>query len=74
MQNTVITCVRSVLHSAPCQEILLWYLTHAEMSAALSMLRQLSGLQRGNNQVAANFHFTAGSEGGARLSSRESCR
>uniref|UniRef100_A0A3P8Q867 Transport and golgi organization 6 homolog (Drosophila) n=1 Tax=Astatotilapia calliptera TaxID=8154 RepID=A0A3P8Q867_ASTCA len=58
---------------APCQEILLWYLTHAEMSAALSMLRQLSGLQRGKNQVAANFHFTAGSEGGARLSCRESC-
>lgn len=58
---------------APCQEILLWYLTHVEMSAALPMLRQLSGLQRGNNQVAANFHFTAGSEGGVRLSSRESC-
>lgn len=57
----------------PCQEILLWYLTHAKMSAALSVLRQLSGLQGGKNEVAENFHFTVGSEGGARLSSRESC-
>ncbi|XP_068459994.1 transport and Golgi organization protein 6 homolog [Clinocottus analis] len=58
---------------APCQEILLWYLRHAETPAALSALRRLSGLQGQKNEVAADFHFTPGSDGGARLSSRESC-
>uniref|UniRef100_A0A8C2X1T3 Transport and golgi organization 6 homolog n=1 Tax=Cyclopterus lumpus TaxID=8103 RepID=A0A8C2X1T3_CYCLU len=58
---------------APCQEILLWYLRHAEKPAALSALRQLSGLQGQKNEVAADFHFTPGSDGGARLSSRERC-
>ncbi|XP_029288741.1 LOW QUALITY PROTEIN: transport and Golgi organization protein 6 homolog [Cottoperca gobio] len=58
---------------APCQEILLWYLSHTEMSAALSALRQLSGLQAPKNEVATDFHFTPGSDGGARLRSRESC-
>ncbi|KAM6926735.1 transport and Golgi organization protein 6 homolog isoform 2-T2 [Lycodopsis pacificus] len=56
---------------APCQEVLLWYLSHAETSAALSALRRLSGLQGQKNQVAADFHFAPGSDGGARLSSRE---
>ncbi|KAK9517311.1 hypothetical protein VZT92_025194 [Zoarces viviparus] len=56
---------------APCQEVLLWYLSHAETSAALSALRQLSGLQGQKNEVAADFHFTPGSDGGARLSSSE---
>ncbi|XP_028287966.1 transport and Golgi organization protein 6 homolog [Parambassis ranga] len=58
---------------APCQEILLWYLSHAETSAAVSALRWLSGLSRGKNEVAAGFHFTPGSDGGVRLSSRGSC-
>ncbi|XP_070686912.1 transport and Golgi organization protein 6 homolog [Pempheris klunzingeri] len=58
---------------APCQEILLWYLSHTETFAALSALRQLSGLQGQKNKVAADFHFTPGSDGGARLCSRESC-
>ncbi|XP_054476593.1 transport and Golgi organization protein 6 homolog isoform X2 [Anoplopoma fimbria] len=58
---------------APCQEILLWYLSHAETSAALSALRQLSALQVQKNEVAADFHFTPGSDGGARLSSRARC-
>ncbi|KAK2841758.1 hypothetical protein Q5P01_011958 [Channa striata] len=57
---------------APCQEILLWYLNHAEKSAALSTLRQLLGLQEQRNEMAAGFHFTPGSDGGARFSSRES--
>nr|XP_040017789.1 transport and Golgi organization protein 6 homolog [Gasterosteus aculeatus aculeatus] len=56
---------------APCEEILLWYLSHADTSAARSALRQLSGLQDPKNEVAAKFHFTPGSDGGARLSSRE---
>uniref|UniRef100_A0A8D0AU79 Transport and golgi organization 6 homolog n=1 Tax=Sander lucioperca TaxID=283035 RepID=A0A8D0AU79_SANLU len=58
---------------APCQEILLWYLSHTETLAALSALRQLAGLQGDENEVAADFHFSPGSDGGARLSSRESC-
>ncbi|KAK5868083.1 hypothetical protein PBY51_012526 [Eleginops maclovinus] len=58
---------------SPCQEILLWYLSHAEASAALSALRQLSGLQEQKSEVGADFHFTPGSDGGARLSCRERC-
>lgn len=58
---------------APCQEILLWYLSHAEPPAALSALRQLSGLQGQQNTVAADLHFSPGSAGGARLSSRNNC-
>ncbi|XP_035521425.1 transport and Golgi organization protein 6 homolog [Morone saxatilis] len=58
---------------APCQEILLWYLSHIEASVALSALRQLSGLQGQETTVAADLHFTPGSDGGARLSLQESC-
>ncbi|XP_041794990.1 transport and Golgi organization protein 6 homolog [Chelmon rostratus] len=58
---------------APCQEILLWYLSHTETLAALSALRQLSGLQGQKNKAAADLHFSPGSDGGARLCSRESC-
>ncbi|XP_072242834.1 transport and Golgi organization protein 6 homolog [Leuresthes tenuis] len=55
---------------APCQEVLLWYLSHAEAPAALSALRQLSGLQGQRKDVAAGFCFTAGSDGGAALRCR----
>ncbi|KAM7002325.1 transport and Golgi organization protein 6 homolog [Tautogolabrus adspersus] len=59
---------------APCQEILLWYLSHTEPSVALPALKQLSGLQGGKkNEVAADFRFNPGSDGGVRLCSRESC-
>ncbi|KAM3609903.1 uncharacterized protein V6R79_022209 [Siganus canaliculatus] len=58
---------------APCQEILLWYLSHAEMPEALAALRQLSGLHRDEQQVAAELRFSPGADGGARLSPRESC-
>ncbi|XP_070829188.1 transport and Golgi organization protein 6 homolog [Chaetodon trifascialis] len=58
---------------APCQEILLWYLSHTETLAAMSALRQLSGLQEQKNKVAADLHFTPGSDGGARFCSKESC-
>lgn len=64
----------NVLHSAPCQDILLWYLSHTEAREALSALKQLSGLLGENNQGAADLHFGPGSDGGARLCSRESCR
>ncbi|KAG7231145.1 hypothetical protein INR49_027185 [Caranx melampygus] len=56
---------------AHCQGILLWYLSHTETPAALSALRQLSGLQ-GQKDKAADFIFTPGSDGGARFSPRES--
>uniref|UniRef100_A0A3B4WV76 Transport and golgi organization 6 homolog n=1 Tax=Seriola lalandi dorsalis TaxID=1841481 RepID=A0A3B4WV76_SERLL len=56
---------------APCQDILLWYLSHTETPTALSALRRLSGL-RGQRDEAAEFHFTPGGDGGARFSSRES--
>ncbi|XP_058501657.1 transport and Golgi organization protein 6 homolog isoform X3 [Solea solea] len=52
---------------APCQDILLWYLSCTESSAALSALKQLSGLQRRRNKAAAHCHFTPGSEGGAKF-------
>ncbi|XP_077372468.1 transport and Golgi organization protein 6 homolog [Festucalex cinctus] len=58
---------------APCQDILLWYLSHAETSAVLSQLRQLSDLQDQKNDVSAGFHFTPGSNGGVQLSCREGC-
>uniref|UniRef100_A0A3Q2Z2M7 Transport and golgi organization 6 homolog n=1 Tax=Hippocampus comes TaxID=109280 RepID=A0A3Q2Z2M7_HIPCM len=58
---------------APCQDILLWYLSHAETSALLSLLRQLSGLQDLKNEVATGFHFSPGSNGGVQLSCRVGC-
>ncbi|XP_043981739.1 transport and Golgi organization protein 6 homolog [Gambusia affinis] len=65
---------RSISHlRAPCQEILLWFLKHSETSAALSLLRQLSGLRERRNDVAAAFHFTAGGDGGVRLVCRQTC-
>lgn len=62
---------------APCQDILLWYLSHAETPEALTVVRQLSGLQGHESEAAAEaagFHFSPGSDGGVRLSSKESCR
>uniref|UniRef100_A0A3P9Q207 Transport and golgi organization 6 homolog n=1 Tax=Poecilia reticulata TaxID=8081 RepID=A0A3P9Q207_POERE len=66
---------RSVSHlRAPCQEILLWFLKLSETSAALPLLRQLSGLrERRNDVAAAAFHFTAGGDGGVRLVCRQAC-
>uniref|UniRef100_A0A1A8J4T5 Transport and golgi organization 6 homolog n=1 Tax=Nothobranchius kuhntae TaxID=321403 RepID=A0A1A8J4T5_NOTKU len=58
---------------ATCQEVLLWYLSQSETSSALSALRQLSGLQEPKNNVSADFHFAAGSDGGVRLTCRKSC-
>lgn len=63
-----------VVHSAPCQEILLWYLSRSDPGAALSVLGQLSGLKQQGSQVAAGFHLRPGSDGGVKLSSRENSR
>ncbi|XP_061678940.1 transport and Golgi organization protein 6 homolog [Syngnathoides biaculeatus] len=56
---------------APCQDILLWYLRHAETSSVLSLLRELSGLHCQKNDVATSFNFTAGSNGGVQLSCKD---
>ncbi|XP_032436553.1 transport and Golgi organization protein 6 homolog isoform X2 [Xiphophorus hellerii] len=65
---------QSISHlRAPCQEILLWFLKHSETSAALPLLRQLSGLRERRNDVAAAFHFMAGGDGGVRLVCRQTC-
>lgn len=61
-------------YSAPCQDILLWYLSHAETCEALSVLRQLSGLQEHKSEVAAGLHFRPGGDGGVRFCPKESCR
>ncbi|XP_008309635.1 transport and Golgi organization protein 6 homolog [Cynoglossus semilaevis] len=56
---------------APCQDTLLWYLSHCDEAAALSALRQLSGLGGPRSEADAHFHFTPGSDGGARFSTRD---
>lgn len=58
---------------APCQEVMLWYLSHCDSAVALSALKQLSGLKQHELQVAAGFHFCPGGEGGVKLTSRENC-
>lgn len=58
---------------APCQEVLLWFLSHAEPTAARAALRRLAGLQEAPQGVAEGFSFTPGSDGGARLSRTHSC-
>ncbi|KAL7878718.1 hypothetical protein AOLI_G00096920 [Acnodon oligacanthus] len=56
---------------APCQEILLWYLSHTETFSALSQLKGLCFLQGDGGGVAPGFQFAPGSEGGVRLTRRE---
>ena len=67
-----------LLLSAPCQEILLWHLTHCDPPAALAVLRRLSGLGGaaggGAGGVAPRFTFCPGSEGGAKLTAQENSR
>uniref|UniRef100_A0A4W6C1I8 Transport and golgi organization 6 homolog (Drosophila) n=1 Tax=Lates calcarifer TaxID=8187 RepID=A0A4W6C1I8_LATCA len=53
------------------EDTLLWYLSHTDTCVGLSVLRQLSGLQ-GQRIDAADFHFSPGSDGGARFISKES--
>lgn len=55
---------------APCQDILLWFLSRSETSAALLLLPQLSGLRERKNDVAVEFHFMPGADGGVRLGRR----
>ncbi|XP_066541796.1 transport and Golgi organization protein 6 homolog [Hoplias malabaricus] len=56
---------------SPCQEILLWYLSHAEPSSGLSLLKDLCVLQADWSGVTPGFQFSPGSEGGARLTKQE---
>ncbi|KAG7468448.1 hypothetical protein MATL_G00142980 [Megalops atlanticus] len=63
---------QSVCHlRAPCQEILLWYLSNTTPQEALSSLRQLCGISRRAGGVAPGFQFSPGSEGGATLTQKE---
>nr|XP_023682878.1 transport and Golgi organization protein 6 homolog [Paramormyrops kingsleyae] len=55
---------------APCQEILLWYLSHLDPPDALGCLRRLSGLSSPGSVLAPGFEFTPGSEGGAKLTQK----
>ncbi|XP_016320883.1 transport and Golgi organization protein 6 homolog isoform X1 [Sinocyclocheilus anshuiensis] len=56
----------------PCQEILIWFLSHSEHSVALSsLLKRLCGLLGEVSGVRHGFQFSPGSEGGARLTVRE---
>ncbi|XP_056622852.1 transport and Golgi organization protein 6 homolog isoform X2 [Triplophysa dalaica] len=56
----------------PCQEILMWCLSHSEPSEALSLLKLLCGLMGDVGGVRHGFQFLPGSEGGARLGVIES--
>ncbi|XP_076840276.1 transport and Golgi organization protein 6 homolog isoform X3 [Brachyhypopomus gauderio] len=56
---------------APCQEILLWYLSHTETSLALSLLKDLCVIQKDGGGVTSGFQFSPGSEGGATLTCRQ---
>ncbi|XP_028813874.1 transport and Golgi organization protein 6 homolog [Denticeps clupeoides] len=56
---------------APCQEVLLWYLSQLDTSPAISVLRQLCALDGDVVGVAPGWQFSPGSEGGAKLSPRE---
>ncbi|KAL4657090.1 hypothetical protein GN956_G4043 [Arapaima gigas] len=59
---------QSVSHlRAPCQETLLWYLSHTEPPEAVTSLKRLCALSGSMSRVASGFEFTPGSEGGARL-------
>ncbi|CAL8357795.1 unnamed protein product [Lota lota] len=54
----------------PCQEVLLWYLGHAERAQVFSVLRGLCSLGGQECRGASELHFTPGSEGGAQLAPR----
>ncbi|KPP67672.1 hypothetical protein Z043_113713 [Scleropages formosus] len=65
---------RNVSHlRTPCQEILLWYLSHAESPEALRSLKRLCILSGPTGGVSPGFEFLPGSEGGARLAPKAVC-
>ncbi|KAK3570445.1 hypothetical protein QTP86_019311 [Hemibagrus guttatus] len=55
----------------PCKEILQWYLSHVEPSAALLLLKHLCVVQGGGGGVAPSYNFSPGSEGGIRLTRKD---
>ena len=63
-------CVFNTHHSGPCQEILLWYLGHADRAQLFPVLRGLCSLGGQLCRGASELHFTPGSGGGARLAPR----
>ncbi|XP_053740804.1 transport and Golgi organization protein 6 homolog isoform X2 [Synchiropus splendidus] len=65
---------KSVTHlRAQCEQILLWFLRQADPAAALLTLKQLCGLQPPLSWLPPGFRFSAGSEGGVRLSRTDTC-
>ncbi|KAM8861636.1 transport and Golgi organization protein 6 homolog [Synchiropus picturatus] len=65
---------KSVTHlRAQCEQILLWFLRQADPAAALLTLKQLCGLQPQLSSLPPGFRFSAGSEGGVRLSRTDAC-
>ncbi|XP_067905053.1 transport and Golgi organization protein 6 homolog isoform X2 [Heterodontus francisci] len=60
---------RGVSHlRSACQEILLWFLQKSEPPVAMLVLKEFAGLARSIPVPHPLYHFTAGSEGGVKLS------
>ncbi|XP_078066581.1 transport and Golgi organization protein 6 homolog isoform X2 [Mustelus asterias] len=63
---------RGVSHlRSGCQEILLWFLQKCEPQVAMLVLKQLTGLAQSIPALHPLYHFTAGDEGGVKLSVKE---
>ncbi|XP_078400832.1 transport and Golgi organization protein 6 homolog isoform X2 [Cetorhinus maximus] len=63
---------RGVSHlRSGCQEILLWFLQKSEPPVAMLVLKQLAGLTQSIPVLHPLYHFTAGNEGGVKLSVKE---
>ncbi|XP_059507806.1 transport and Golgi organization protein 6 homolog isoform X2 [Stegostoma tigrinum] len=63
---------RGVSHlRSGCQEILLWFLQKSEPPVAMLVLKQLAGLAQSSPIIHPLYHFTAGSEGGVKLTVKE---
>ncbi|XP_060694296.1 transport and Golgi organization protein 6 homolog [Hemiscyllium ocellatum] len=54
-----------------CQEIILWFLQKSEPPVAMLVLKQLAGLTQSSPVKNPLYHFTAGSEGGVKLTVKE---
>ncbi|GCC19870.1 hypothetical protein chiPu_0018589, partial [Chiloscyllium punctatum] len=57
--------------SSGCQDIILWFLQKSEPPVAMLVLKQLAGLAQSSPVKNPLYHFTAGSEGGVKLTVKE---
>eukprot|EP00061_Rhincodon_typus_P011418 g36402.t1 len=62
---------RACCDGSGCQEILLWFLQKSEPPVAMLVLKQLAGLAQSSPVMHLLYHFTAGSEGGVKLTVKE---